>query len=215
MDKVTKHHCLPRAAMPSWVTCFRMPTRCTRFRSSPVVRALGYTLSIPKGGRVRDTVTRCSTGWRSSWAVVWRRIFCDDVTTGATTTSSDATKMARAVVTQYMSAALGARGRAAPLLPRYSSVAASTATRRTSPRRQSHRRRGARIMKGAHDRAYEILSSHRDQMDLMASVLLERETIDGAAASPAASRQPLERVSRARGRDHREEGSRRGRGPRA
>ena len=48
---------------------------------------------------------------------------------------------------------------------RYSSVA-TTATRR---------------IKGAHDRAYEILSSHRDQMDLMASVLLERETIDGAA----------------------------------
>ena len=39
----------------------------------------------------------------------------------------------------------------------------------------------ARIMKEAHDRAYEILSSHRDQMDLMASVLLERETVDGAA----------------------------------
>ena len=36
-------------------------------------------------------------------------------------------------------------------------------------------------MKEAHDRAEEILSSRRDQMDLMASVLLERETIDGEA----------------------------------
>ena len=33
----------------------------------------------------------------------------------------------------------------------------------------------ARIMKDAHDRAYEILNSHREQMNLMASVLLERE----------------------------------------
>ena len=36
-------------------------------------------------------------------------------------------------------------------------------------------------MKEAHDRAYEILSSHREQMDLMASVLLERETVEGEA----------------------------------
>ena len=39
----------------------------------------------------------------------------------------------------------------------------------------------ARIMKEAHDRAYEVLSNHRDQMDLMASVLLERETVEGEA----------------------------------
>ena len=39
----------------------------------------------------------------------------------------------------------------------------------------------ARILKEAHDRAYEILSAHREQMDLMASVLLERETVEGEA----------------------------------
>ena len=39
----------------------------------------------------------------------------------------------------------------------------------------------ARIMKDAHDRAYEILASHREQMDLMANVLLERETVEGEA----------------------------------
>ena len=37
----------------------------------------------------------------------------------------------------------------------------------------------ARIMREAHDRAYEILSSRPEQMHLMASVLLERETVDG------------------------------------
>ena len=36
-------------------------------------------------------------------------------------------------------------------------------------------------MKDAHDRAYEILASHREQMDLMANVLLERETVEGEA----------------------------------
>ena len=37
------------------------------------------------------------------------------------------------------------------------------------------------IMKEAHDRAYDILAANRDQMDLMASVLLERETVEGEA----------------------------------
>ena len=39
----------------------------------------------------------------------------------------------------------------------------------------------ARLMREAHDRAYKILSSHADQMNLMANVLLERETVDGEA----------------------------------
>ena len=36
-------------------------------------------------------------------------------------------------------------------------------------------------MKEAHDRAHDILEARRDQMDLMASVLLERETVEGEA----------------------------------
>ena len=38
-----------------------------------------------------------------------------------------------------------------------------------------------RIVNEAHDRAYEILAAHADQMHLMAKVLLERETVDGEA----------------------------------
>ena len=39
----------------------------------------------------------------------------------------------------------------------------------------------ARIMREAHDTAYEILSTRPEQMHLMARVLLERETVDGEA----------------------------------
>jgi cell division protease FtsH len=39
----------------------------------------------------------------------------------------------------------------------------------------------AKIMREAHDRAEQILKAHSDQMDLMASVLLDRETIEGEA----------------------------------
>lgn len=36
-----------------------------------------------------------------------------------------------------------------------------------------------RIMREAHNRAREVLEARRDQMDTMAKVLLERETVEG------------------------------------
>lgn len=71
----------------------------------------------------------------------------------------------------------------------------------------------AKIMKEAHDRAHAILSSHADQMDLMASVLLERETVEGEACEALLDNQ-VGRVLGARGRHHRRQGGGRGRGPR-
>ena len=40
-----------------------------------------------------------------------------------------------------------------------------------------------RIMREAHERAVEIISARREQMDLMARVLLERETVEGDAVT--------------------------------
>ena len=146
-------------------------------------RALGYTLSIPDEDKVLNTVGEMLgelavfMGGR-----VAEEIFCDDVTTGASNDLERATKMARAMVTQYgMSAALGTQVFGQP----NHEVFLGRDYGNTQDYSEETARRiddeVARIMKGAHDRAYEILSSHRDQMDLMASVLLERETIDGAA----------------------------------
>ena len=146
-------------------------------------RALGYTLSIPKEDKVLNTVGEMLDelavfmGGR-----VAEEIFCDDVTTGASNDLERATKMARAMVTQYgMSAALGTQVFGQP----NHEVFLGRDYGNTQDYSEETARRiddeVARIMKEAHDRAYEILSSHRDQMDLMASVLLERETIDGAA----------------------------------
>ena len=106
----------------------------------------------------------------------------DDITTGASQDIKQATALARAMVTQYgMSAALGTQVFGQP----NHEVFLGRDYGNTQDYSEETARRiddeVARIMKGAHDRAYEILSSHRDQMDLMASVLLERETIDGAA----------------------------------
>ena len=146
-------------------------------------RALGYTLSIPKEDKVLNTVGEM----RDELAVfmggrVAEEIFCDDVTTGASNDLERATKMARAMVTQYgMSAELGTQVFGQP----NHEVFLGRDMGNTQDYSEETARRiddeVARIMKEAHDRAYEILSTHREQMDLMASVLIERETVEGEA----------------------------------
>ena len=146
-------------------------------------RALGYTLSIPKEDKVLNSLGEMYDelavflGGR-----VAEEIFCDDITTGASNDLERATKMARAMVTQYgMSAELGTQvfgqpnhevflGRDMGNTQDYSDETAKRIDAEV-----------AKIMKQAHERAYEILNAHREQMDLMASVLLERETVEGQA----------------------------------
>ena len=146
-------------------------------------RALGYTLSIPKEDKVLNSLGEM----RDELAVfmggrVAEEIFCDDITTGASNDLERATKMARAIVTQYgMSAELGTQVFGQPnhevFLGRdYGNT--QDYSEETAKRIDDE---VARIMKDAHDRAYDILVSHREQMDLMASVLLERETVEGEA----------------------------------
>ena len=146
-------------------------------------RALGYTLSIPKEDKVLNSLGEM----RDELAVfmggrVAEEIFCDDITTGASNDLERATKMARAIVTQYgMSAELGTQVFGQPnhevFLGRdYGNT--QDYSEETAKRIDDE---VARIMKEAHDRAHEILTTHREQMNLMASVLLERETVEGEA----------------------------------
>lgn len=146
-------------------------------------RALGYTLSIPKEDKVLNSLGEM----RDELAVfmggrVAEEIYCDDITTGASNDLERATKMARAIVTQYgMSAELGTQVFGQPnhevFLGRdYGNT--QDYSEQTAKRIDDE---VARIMKDAHDRAYDILSNRREQMDLMASVLLERETVEGEA----------------------------------
>ena len=146
-------------------------------------RALGYTLSIPDEDKVLNSVGEM----RDQLAVfmggrVAEEIFCDDITTGASNDLERATKMARSMVTQYgMSTELGAQvfGQANREVFLGRDYGNSQDYSEETARRIDDE--VARIMKEAHDRAYEILNSRHDQMDLMASVLLERETVEGEA----------------------------------
>ncbi len=145
-------------------------------------RALGYTLSIPDEDKVLNTLSEM----KDELAVfmggrVAEEIFCDDITTGASNDLERASKMARAMVTQYGMTPLGTQvfgqpnhevflGRDYGNTQDYSEETARKIDDEVSL-----------IMKEAHDRAHAILTAHAEQMDLMASVLLERETVEGEA----------------------------------
>ena len=145
-------------------------------------RALGYTMSIPDEDKVLSSLSEM----RDQLAVlmggrVAEEIYRGDITTGASNDLERATKIARSIVTQYGMSPLGQQvfgqpnhevflGRDYGNTQDYSDETAKRIDDEV-----------ARIMSEAHDRAYEILSSHPEQMHLMANVLLERETVDGEA----------------------------------
>ena len=146
-------------------------------------QALGYTLSMPAEDRflvskkeILDDLAVFLAGR------VAEEIACDDITTGASNDLERATKMARELVTRYgMSDNLGTQAFGQPnhevFLGRdygaHQDYSPKTAERIDDE--------VSRIMKEAHDRAHEILEERRPQLDLMVSVLLERETIEGEA----------------------------------
>ena len=145
-------------------------------------RALGYTLSIPEEDKVLNSLSEM----KAELAVlmggrVAEEIFMGDVTTGASNDLERASKIARAIVTQYGMSSLGNQvfgkpnhevflGRDYGNTQDYSDVTALKIDEEVT-----------KLMKEAHDCAYSILDENREHMDLMATVLLERETVEGEA----------------------------------
>ena len=148
-------------------------------------QALGYTLQLPQ----EDHFLKTKNEMLDELAVflggrVAEELMCDDITSGASNDLERATKMAREMVTRLgMSEGLGTQvfgeaqhqvflGRDYADHQDYSEETA----RRIDIEVQ-------RIMREAHRRAVEILDARRDQLDLMAKVLLERETVEGDAVN--------------------------------
>jgi cell division protease FtsH len=102
-----------------------------------------------------------------------------DITTGASNDIERATKLARQMVTQYgMSEKLGPMtlgegqhevflGRDFSATPNYSQEIAFEIDKEVR-----------RLIDEAYETAYRILTERREQLDLMADVLVERETVD-------------------------------------
>ena len=147
-------------------------------------QALGYTLSIPSEDRFLQSKSEMidNLAMFLGGRVAEEIMNNGDVTTGASNDLERATKMAKAMVTRYgMSDILGHQvygepnqevflGRDFGSTPDYGQETANTIDEEV-----------ARLMTTAHDTAYSILSENRDQLELMAQVLLERETVEGRA----------------------------------
>ena len=146
-------------------------------------QALGYTMQLP----AEDHFLKTRREMLDELAVflggrVAEELMCADITSGASNDLERATKLAREMVTRLgMSEELGTQvfgeaqhqvflGRDYADHQDYSEETA----RRIDTEVQ-------RIMREAHERAAEILFARRDQLDLMAKVLLERETVEGEA----------------------------------
>lgn len=150
-------------------------------------QALGYTLQLPQ----EDHFLKTKNEMLDELAVFLggrvaeeQELMCDDITSGASNDLERATKMAREMVTRLgMSEELGTQvfgeaqhqvflGRDYADHQDYSEETA----RRIDIEVQ-------RIMREAHRRAVEILDARGEQLDLMAKVLLERETVEGDAVN--------------------------------
>ena len=146
-------------------------------------QALGYTMQLP----TEDHFLKTKNEMLDELAVflggrVAEELMCSDITSGASNDLERATKMAREMVTRLgMSEELGTMvfgeaqhqvflGRDYADHQDYSEETA----RRIDAEVQ-------RIMREAHRRAEAILEERRDQLQLMAEVLLERETVEGDA----------------------------------
>ena len=148
-------------------------------------QALGYTMQVPEEDHFLET----RDGMLDQIAVLLagrtaEELFCDDVTTGASNDLERATKLARTMVTRYgMSDELGAQvfGEAQHEVflgrdyANHQDYSAETAKRIDDE--------VERIMREGHDRARAVLDARRNQMDTMARVLLERETVEGEAVA--------------------------------
>ena len=146
-------------------------------------QALGYTMQVPEEDHFLET----RDGMLDQIAVLLagrtaEELFCDDITTGASNDLERATKLARTMVTRYgMSDELGAQvfGEAQHEVflgrdyANHQDYSAETAKRIDDE--------VERIMREGHGRARAVLDERRGQMDTMARVLLERETVEGEA----------------------------------
>lgn len=143
-------------------------------------QALGYTLSLPQEDRflnsksqMLDTIAMMLGGR------VAEEIAIGDVTTGASNDIERATKLAKQMVMRYgMSDKLGPQtfgdanhevflGRDFSANADYSPEVAFEIDKEVR-----------RLIDESFEKAHEILSSRREQLDLMAQVLIERETVD-------------------------------------
>jgi len=159
-----------------------MPTTDPVHKISVVSRgqALGYTISLPTEDKFLTTQAELqdnlamTLGGRAAEEVVF-----GEITTGAANDLEKATTIAKQMVMRYgMSAELGPRvlghNQAMPFLGREFSQEPDYSEEVARQIDEEIRR----IIEEAHERARQILNDHREQLDRIAAILIQRETIE-------------------------------------
>ena len=179
-------HALVAAALPT-------TDPVTKVTILPRGKALGYTMVLPEQDKYSNSRNELldqlayMMGGRAAEELIFH-----DPTTGAGNDIEKATKVARAMVTEYgMTEAIGAiklgSGDSEPFLGRdfghqrdYSENLAAVVDEETS-----------KILKNAHQEAFDILSINRSVLDDLVRALFERETLDQAEVAKVF--EPLQR----------------------
>ena len=153
--------------------------------------ALGYTLQIDEGEKfLMNKEEACNKIATLTGGRVAEEIQLTSITTGASNDIEQATRMARAMITRYgMSDEFGMVALETinnQYLGGDTTLACSneTATRIDAA--------VIAMVKEAHDKAYQIISSHKDKLDEISAYLLEKETITGEEFMEILERKPEE-----------------------
>ena len=153
--------------------------------------ALGYTLQIDEGEKFlmnkEEAFNKIATltGGR-----VAEEIQFNSITTGASNDIEQATRMARAMITRYgMSDEFGM-----VVLETINNQYLGGDTSLACSNETATRIDAAVIamVKEAHDKAYQIISSHKEKLDEISAYLLEKETITGEEFMEILERKPEE-----------------------
>ncbi|WP_445155634.1 ATP-dependent zinc metalloprotease FtsH [Arthrobacter sp. Hor0625] len=175
--KVTAYHEGGHALVAA---ALRNSAPVTKITILPRGRALGYTMVVPENDKY--SVTRNELLDQMAYAMggrVAEELVFHDPSTGASNDIEKATGIARKMVTEFgMSERVGAvrlgQGGGEPFLGRdaghernYSDQIAYVVDEEVR-----------RLIEGAHDEAYAILTENRDILDRLAVELLERETLN-------------------------------------
>jgi cell division protease FtsH len=159
-------------------------------------QALGYTISLPSEDKfltsraeLTDTMSM-TLGGRAAEEIVF-----GEITTGASNDLEKVTETAKQMVMRFgMSERLGPRvfghDRGQPFLGREFSAEPDYSDEIAREIDDEIRR----IVEDAHQTAKDLLTEHREQLDRISNILLERETIDAAEFAALLAGKPEEEV---------------------
>lgn len=147
----------------------------------PRGQSLGATMQLPEKDRYTETRMKLHCmlislmGGRAAEELVF-----GEITTGASNDLKQATNLSRAMVCQFgMSDALGPQTFGAREETLFFGREVNRSSEISEATSQRIDEEISRMVRGAYDEAMAILTRYRKELDVMAEILIERETIDG------------------------------------